>query len=404
MRRQPCNIMAMHDIYKLECALITHNFNGISVEELHRKRLASFAHPLLKGEPQLQSKIDYLDATARHLRIKTEIEHLIGVWLEHDILTLLFKGFYLAEFIYDVPARRFYEDVDVLIHTNNVTTALCVAATEGWTIEGQRAASLQSYSHAECSLVSPSGLTYVDMHRLVLQSISPQIKVQSRITKLVWEAAERRSWRGHDVMTLSVTDSAIVGLMLNRFWSPDNWTLHLHDYPDLEMLIKRGKLDKSDLLARAKTLGCSQTVQLFLSRCNPWQHQLKLSEPTFVQRQRWALWIIFERGHIYADDIFGRSVDVLQTAFDMIYELPLVCEALILLHAPASLKSFIQKARVGSRQLEQRQRSRVLNGTKGWLRVIKPWMHRSKQNAFQYAITSYVLQSYGLEPEGNIGY
>ncbi|HVM43872.1 MAG TPA: nucleotidyltransferase family protein, partial [Gemmatimonadales bacterium] len=77
-------------------------------------------------------RAEFLAALARHQEIKRELVPLLAAWHAAGIETLLYKGFFLAEFVYPTPGTRFHGDVDALIGSAHAAEALRIALSLGW--------------------------------------------------------------------------------------------------------------------------------------------------------------------------------------------------------------------------------------------------------------------------------
>ena len=231
----------------------------------------------------------YLRQIATHLAIRAALAPLVRTWREHGIEVLLFKGFYLAEFVYENPAERFYKDVDVLVPQADAARAISLAAGCGWTVRASRASvnSSNLHSHMEAILVRAN--VVVDLHRFVVhQDASPDDRQARRYTAAAWAASREVHWEGTNVRVLDPRDSALMGMITSRAWSHDGWRLKAPDYRDLEVLAERDGLTRDALSDRAAELGCPLTLRLVLDRCDPWRRRLDMTPPTRQQVRRWA--------------------------------------------------------------------------------------------------------------------
>ncbi|HXV87374.1 MAG TPA: nucleotidyltransferase family protein, partial [Gemmatimonadales bacterium] len=101
---------------------------------LRASRLSAFAYTQLPEHHALKAELrpDYLASLARHQEIKAELVPLVAAWRAAGIEVLLYKGFYLAEFIYAAPGARFHGDVDLLVRPEQAAAALRLAGELGW--------------------------------------------------------------------------------------------------------------------------------------------------------------------------------------------------------------------------------------------------------------------------------
>lgn len=233
----------------------------------------------------------------KHWAHKALVLPLLRAWHAEGIETLLFKGFYLAEFIYGQALERPYNDVDVLIHPCDAGRARALARDLGWREVWAREASLYRFSHEETNLRKTEVL--IEPHRLILDTATPWHSVQRRITEAAWTDANLVDWEGFQVRVLQPVDSILMGIVLARAWSGgDDWQLKASDYCDLEMLSAAANLSQADLERRAESLHCSRTLQLFLARCNPWLGVHNPEPPSKLDKERWYVSVMPERGHL----------------------------------------------------------------------------------------------------------
>ena len=230
----------------------------------------------------------YLNRIATHLAIRATLAPLIRMWRDHGIEVLLFKGFYLAEFVYESPAERFYNDVDVLVPEADAERATSLASGCGWTVQASRSSAASRNLHSHMETILQRGNVWIDLHRFVVQNASPDERLARRYTAAAWAASREVPWEGTTVRALDARDSALIGLITGRAWSHDVWRLKMPDYRDLEVLAERDGLTLDALSARASELGCSLTLRLLLERCDPWRRQLDLTPPTRAQVRRWS--------------------------------------------------------------------------------------------------------------------
>ncbi len=218
----------------------------------------------------------YLTSVATHLANRASLADLVRAWRERDIEVLLFKGFYLAEFVYASPAERFYHDIDVLVPEASAGLAVQVAVDHGWAVSASRlgTANGNRHSHMEAILVRQG--VKLDLHRFAIHCASEDERTARRYTAAAWAASSEVVWQGTTVRVLDPRDSALMGLVVGRAWSHDGWRLKTPDYRDLEVLAERLRLTRDTLAARAEELGCTHTLELVLERCDPWQQRLDL--------------------------------------------------------------------------------------------------------------------------------
>jgi hypothetical protein len=238
----------------------------------------------------------YLLRVAVHLSVRATLAPLVQAWREQGIEVLLFKGFYLAEFVYANPAERFYKDVDILVRHSDAVRARTVAAELGWVTLGSRDGATDANRHGHMEAILRRGNAKIDLHRFVIhKGTSPDERQAQRVTAAAWDASRELAWEGTTVRVLDPRDSALLGIATGRAWSHDGWQLKLSDYRDVELLAEVLGLTRDALQARARKLGCPETLRLFLERCDPWRKHLDLVPPTRSQIRAWSRAVASER-------------------------------------------------------------------------------------------------------------
>lgn len=138
---------------------------------LRHYHLSGWAYAQLPPENPLRAALrpEALALSARHALIRREVRELLAAWNAEALPSLLIKGFALAEFEYGLPAERFYGDVDILVPEDNATIQRMVhlALARGWRSDGQYA-DPKCWTHECGHLLSPSGQTWIDIHRFVV--------------------------------------------------------------------------------------------------------------------------------------------------------------------------------------------------------------------------------------------
>src|SRR5690606_14264745 len=139
-----------------------------SIDAVIEAGLAGYAVERLSGPHQGPGSTDLLaDArlgrarlklAARHATVRRSVIELLDAWREVGIEALLFKGFYLAEFVYQDSSIRTYSDVDVGLRSKKglslpelATSAAAEARRHGWHVSWYlgEGGSVSSYHDAE---------------------------------------------------------------------------------------------------------------------------------------------------------------------------------------------------------------------------------------------------------------
>jgi hypothetical protein len=317
--------------------------------------LAPFAYTQVpKDHPaRVHLQPRFMSATARHVALRVELQGLFQAWAEVGVTPLLFKGFYLAEFVYASPGQRFYNDIDVVIDTEAFEEASRLAQARGWLERWSvrhKPTMLSAHGEGYCGhellqLYHPKLGVQLDVHRRILHNLHnlvPEVSQQARITARAWQASRQCAWGGATVHTLSPADSVLIGLVLNRCWSGDDWTLKPHDYLDFKALVAKFGLGRGQLEARAVELGCSRTLRTFLQRCNPFDGVLDMAPPSWWRKQLYHARILPERRH---RSLTSQLMDARQwpgEAMEILRAWPLVRRALGLLEQHGSLSRALE--------------------------------------------------------------
>ena len=283
---------------QLEALLLNETFDGLlEPTVIKANRLGAYAYRMAKGEEKALYKADYLAAAARHQLIKAQLVPLIRAWREIGIDILVMKGFYQAEFVYEIAAERFYGDVDLLMHPEDFSRAKDIAKCLDWSLVWQRESSCRRpFSHEAFHLVSADGQLKLEVHRFPFQCCSPNIKRQEFITQKVWDKAETLAWEATTLKVMQPVDALLVGLVVNRAWA--QWGVKPHDLLDMRALIKHHVVSRQQLERRAVHLSCQTTLNLFLRHCDPWNQRLDLSTISVLQRQVYTLRTMRENGYL----------------------------------------------------------------------------------------------------------
>jgi hypothetical protein len=295
-----------------------------SEQMLRRARLAGYAYTVLPGDHPTRAALraDYLEQLALQTYRKQETLPLVRAWHEAGIETLLYKGIFLAEFVYPVPGARAHADIDLLVHPDEAERAVEIALQLGWS-EAAGGLRRSLTGHCVTNLIGPSGLARIDLHRHAVHSKFRWSGAQRRVTDAMWARSEPAVWGDVPVRVPAAVDALLVGLIQQRCWGGDAWRLKPSDMPDFRMLLQYGSLSKDDLVRRAEELGCTRTLQIFLQRCDPFAQRLSFAQPARFERVRWELATARERGgHLALPLSLERLPRVPRTARNVALALP----------------------------------------------------------------------------------
>jgi hypothetical protein len=278
-----------------------------SLDDLRGATLSGAMLARLSGHPEhLALRADARRTAVRHLAVKTALRDLLEAWNEVDLVPLVVKGFYMAEFVYPSAAQRVYADVDLFVDQERVAGACEAAARLGWEIvwrDGEPdslwSARRSGYRGHEAAKIHHPGIDVsLDIHRRLVHNSQNGIAhfpLQSRLTQAAVSSAIEVPWEGVRLRLPQPVDAAVFGMALNRCWGSDGWRIKPRDYCDLEALRAQHGLQRSEIMARARELGVERTVAIYLSRCDPYRQRLMLAAPRLRARW-WNLRVLFERG------------------------------------------------------------------------------------------------------------
>lgn len=285
-----------------------------------------------------------LMAGVRHAATRGRTIELVRAFRDVGIDSLLFKGFYLAEFLYPEPNWRPYSDVDLVLRSSSGASphqvagvAAAAARDAGFKVVWHLGETPTVHSfhdpryngHELLQLVHPDTGTSVDAHRRLVHSnvsLRPQSDMGEILTRRVWEASETVELGGVPVYVPAAIDSALVGLITARSWSGDRHAVRPHDLLDLDVLMRRGGFGRAELLARAGELGLTATTTLFLRRCDPVSGSLDLRTPTRTRAFVYDAQLLGERGHRGLAQAGAALTAAPGRLLDVVRELPSVAK------------------------------------------------------------------------------
>ncbi len=215
----------------------------------------------------------FLAATARHARIKAHVLELVRAWNAAGIVPMLFKGFMMAEFVYDLPANRFYGDVDIIVQEHEAVRAAKIAKElPGWVETWNRSDTVLPNIHEESHLFTSDHSVRLDLHRFALHTFTSAKNAQ-RLTGEMWVNSSQIVWEGCQVVLPAAEDAALMGIVLSRMWD-EAPGIKPHDALDFRALTNKWGLTREALVSRAEQFGLKKPLETFLALCDPWQQKL----------------------------------------------------------------------------------------------------------------------------------
>ncbi len=334
---------------------------------LRHADLAAYTYTRLGGDDPRKTELraDYLSGLARHQAIKQELVPLLAAWHDAGIEALLFKGFYLAEFVYPVPGSRFHGDVDLLLRPEDGPAALAIALRLGWRVPWKPKIPSGNTSHELFALCMPGGATAVDVHRWFIPQSRLVPNAIGRISQAIWEESEGRAWAGTEVRLPSPVDALLAGLVLNRYVKDGQGKSKSHDAIDFAMLTERYGITKDALKRRAAALGFPRTFAAFMEWFDRANSGL-CRAPT----SRWPAWpsrmiALAECGFCPTPVLVTRFLKFPGALRDVLKALPIVVRTRGVLRRKRDLREVLRSLtpdEVPSRRSEPLNRLRAVRG------------------------------------------
>jgi len=134
------------------------------------ERLASYVYTQLpENHPKkAQLRPKYLSDQVRHSFIRSELLPFIRCCRQAGLDLIIFKGFYLAEFVYKNPSQRHYGDVDLLIKPEQIKMLTRCAEELKWQID-----KADLVHHEVVHLFSPNNNVRIDVHIHAFAFLNP---------------------------------------------------------------------------------------------------------------------------------------------------------------------------------------------------------------------------------------
>lgn len=307
-----------------------------SVGQLRSAGVSSLAFVRAPDHPERSTlRQDFMATSARHLAIRRAVAELVAAWRAAGIEALVFKGFYLAEFVYASPGERGYHDIDLAVRPERAEAACTIAVAQGWRVlwrlgqpDDAWSARPPSYAGHEVAQLRHALLEItVDLHRRLAHNTHnrlPSARAQTRLTNAAWSASLPQAWLGTELRALDPRDSVVLGLAVNRGWGSDAWRPKTRDYPDFAALVERHDLTLDGLRARAHELGVAKTFAVFLERCDPFRQHLELEAPSWATVRRINLRVAGERGWVDLERGVFATLEAVHDALEIARALPVV--------------------------------------------------------------------------------
>ncbi len=326
---------------------------------------------------KMQFRKSFLTAVARHSMTKNRILELVNAWNKVGITPMFFKGFLMAEFLYDTPANRFYGDVDILIQEKDAAKACAVArALPGWVEVWNRVGTVRDFSHEESHVFSTDKNIALDLHRFAVHNFGSRSRLAQKITDAMWESAREHTWENCKVMLPSVEDCALVGIVLARSWAiDDDIGIKPNDPTDLSTLSQKWGLTRESFMARANKFGLENVTQAYLERCDPWKQQLTLGAVPKECILKWRAAFPKDWRSDWNNSYRERLFRVPTAGIEMLQQIPNLLRVKALMRQETNLRTIMERNEPKQRlhpDSSMGRISRVIRGLSWALRFLGP--------------------------------
>ena len=333
--------MILHDV-RSEIASFLLGGATPSLEVLRAAQLGAYAYSVLPPDDPQRDELrsDFLSSLTRHHRIREEVIPLLRSWSDSGVVPLLFKGFWLSEFVYPGPGLRFHGDVDVLFSAGEPRGAVEIATSQGWYLATPPENLRHTYRHNAFGIQKRDGATRIDGHHLILHGRTRWTRPQTRITSAIMERSTAFEWEGAHIRTPDPVDALLV-LALQRCWG-DGWRLKPADFLDFRLLVERFSITREALWRRATELRCERTLRFFLERCDPESGVLNLMPPSRSEYRRMNTAVLRERPTLHFERGLARALAAPRAMLDVMHELPGVLRVWFALRRPRPMHDLLR--------------------------------------------------------------
>ncbi len=143
----------------------------------------------------------YLDNAGRSLRRQHQVARILQMFRDADIPVIALKGAHLGAVVYDDPALRPMQDLDVLVKPEDLSHAEDLLCERGYTLYGDREEYEQEHFHYHYHLPDPAELP-VELHWHLLP---PEVSSQLNLADL-WQRAQPARLAGIESWVLAPED------------------------------------------------------------------------------------------------------------------------------------------------------------------------------------------------------
>ncbi len=336
----------------------------------------------------------YLASVARHQLIKAELYDLLKTWYGRGFEVMLYKGFYLNQWVYEQSGQRMYIDVDIVVHEAQWLEMSKLAQNLGWECSYRVDDDVRSH-HEIAHLYSPIHHFKIDIHRSFIHQRGKK-NLHEELNKEVWDLAQQIPWNDIYVLALSPLDCVLCGLVAHRLWSGGKGKILLKDYLDFKVLIDKFGFTEEELLSRSSVLGIYKTLTLFLEFCNPFKNHFVSSSTQIDLRQR-HLQITDESGPISHQGPSLKVLLVLKRLVDMAYYSPSCIKTLFMSGLTRDMRQLVKKL-MPSSEIKPVSLGVISRDTNKAVEYLFKWCSQEEKRNSLYALTLFAIYRHLGQP------
>jgi len=227
---------------------------------LYKQLKAAGGKALVPPESWTLLQETYFDSAGRCLRRQHQIARVLRAFQEAGIPVITLKGPHLGAVVYDDPALRPMQDLDVLLKPEDLQRAEDLLRAAGYTLYGDRAEYEREHFHFHYHLPDPAELP-VELHWHLLWPDTPGVTLEM---DELWERAQPLSIAGMETQVLAPED-LLLYLCLHTAYihGLEGGLKTCYDLRQMALHFAE-KLNWSQVQSRAIGWGCSKQVYLTL--------------------------------------------------------------------------------------------------------------------------------------------
>ncbi|MBN1552991.1 nucleotidyltransferase family protein, partial [bacterium] len=209
-------------------------------------------------EPDVQIYIKNLQShyrfnAVRILRFQHETNHILQRFNRFNIPCLLLKGIYLSTFVYPDPAMRSMADIDLLIHQDDLVSAVTELMKIGYRDITDTVHQLHTHFHQ--TFYNESQDIYLELHWL----LERPDRFETDMHRL-WAEAQAIEFEGEPALCLSVEDLLLYLVIHNTI--THSFHYGLRPLLDIALVMKKLQPDWKKLLELARQSNATEILLL----------------------------------------------------------------------------------------------------------------------------------------------